>query len=214
MVELEQRRGGHRPLAELDVLLLTDESPQRFGQRLADHEPSLDAVINGWIRRPESDRRSEMIELSMDVSGGSAHVRDDALVVTVTLRNHSDRTMYAYEEARKIQYDAATKRLRLLFHDHEADPIVEQHLLRPHIKEIPAGEEADVQVRLPHEMRRLRSAEELAGLAAVRQTPRCTTCNAWLTPTTSTSRWRSPTRRSTRPSARTRWEPNCDSLPL
>ena len=41
-------------LAELDVLLLTDESRQRFGQRLADHEPSLDAVINGWIRRPES----------------------------------------------------------------------------------------------------------------------------------------------------------------
>ena len=107
-----------------------------------------------------------MIEGSMDVSGGSAHVREDALVVTVRLRNRSDRTMYAYEEARKIQYDAATKRLRLLFHDHEADPVVEQHLLRPHIKEIPAGEEADVQVRLPHEMRRLRSAEESAGLAA------------------------------------------------
>jgi hypothetical protein len=41
-------------LAELDVLLLTDESRQRFGQRLADHEPSLDAVISGWIRRPEA----------------------------------------------------------------------------------------------------------------------------------------------------------------
>ena len=41
-------------LAELDVLLLTDESRQRFGQRLADREPSLDAVINGWISRPEA----------------------------------------------------------------------------------------------------------------------------------------------------------------
>lgn len=107
-----------------------------------------------------------MIEDSMNVTGGSARVREDALVVTVTLRNRSDRTMYAYEEARKIQYDAATKRLRLLFHDHEADPVVMQHLLRPHIKEIPAGEEAEVQVRLPHEMRRLRSAAESARLAA------------------------------------------------
>ena len=41
-------------LTELDVLLLTHKSRQRFGERLAHHEPGLDAVIDGWIRRPET----------------------------------------------------------------------------------------------------------------------------------------------------------------
>lgn len=96
----------------------------------------------------------------LEIVDGAVTREEQAVVVTLRLRNHSDRTLYAYSSPRKIQYDADTSRLRLVLHDEEANPTVEPHLRRPHLLELEPESETEMRIELPLQIARLRAASE------------------------------------------------------
>jgi hypothetical protein len=143
-----------------------------------DFQRQHDSSTTGWSRlgSPQALKEISMGDMAagteLEIVDGAITREEQVFVVTLKLRNHSDRTLYAYSSPRKIQYDADTSRVRLVLHDEEANPIVESHLRRPHLLELEPESETEMRIELPPQIARLRAASETKkGRPEVEQIP-------------------------------------------
>lgn len=104
-----------------------------------------------------------MKDKDVDVRSAVAEVADHEVTVRLVLHNQTDRSAYAYGTPRKIEFDGGSGTLRVILHDQTMDPVLDPHLLRPTIVELPAGADTELAVTLPRTLRRMRSREEIAG---------------------------------------------------
>lgn len=97
-----------------------------------------------------------------DISG---RVDDDHIVVTVTIFNPQQRTLYAYGSPRRIAYDPDSRTMTVALHDEHIDPDhpLAPHLPQPRFVQLEGNTETDVEIVLPAISRRIRSADERAG---------------------------------------------------
>lgn len=94
-------------------------------------------------------------------------VDDDQLVVRITVRNREARTVHAYSSVRRVQYDPATRTLRLCLHDGhvEEDSPVARHLKKPRFVDLKGNADSEITLSLPPVMRRLVPSAEAGGAA-------------------------------------------------
>ena len=98
------------------------------------------------------------IELQ-DITG---EVRPDGIVLTVTVFNPEERTLYAYSSPRRIVYDTGTRTLTVSLHDHHVGPDhpIAPHLPQPRFESLEGRTQTDVPIYLPRVLRRIREAAE------------------------------------------------------
>lgn len=92
----------------------------------------------------------------------TGEVRPDGVVLTVTVFNPEDRTLYAYSSPRRIVYDAGTKTLTVSLHDHHVEPDhpIAPHLPQPRFESLEGHAQTDVPIYLPRVLRRVRDASQ------------------------------------------------------
>lgn len=90
---------------------------------------------------------------------------DDHVLVSATIHNPTERTLYAYETPRRIRYDAATSTILVDLNDEHVDPDhpVAPHLPQPRFLALEGGADTVLRVQLPRTLNRVRPAEERHG---------------------------------------------------
>jgi len=96
----------------------------------------------------------------MTDAGLVAHLRsvrelDDALEVVVDVGNDSDRTLHYVAEVRAIDYDPATRRLRLRLSDRGRQLVIEAAMVEPTFRTVEPHSEASLVLSLPRTIVRL-----------------------------------------------------------
>lgn len=91
-----------------------------------------------------------------------ANLKEENVVLTIAVRNPTDRTLYAYASPRRIEYDPSTRKLTVALHDQHIGPDhpMAPHLPHPRIEPLEAEGVTPVAVQLPPVVRRVRSAAE------------------------------------------------------
>jgi len=78
--------------------------------------------------------------------------------LTVSVTNHSDKTLYVISEPRTMRYDAASNTLFLGLSEEPPGPELDQVHLRkllPHVQAIPAGQSVNLELSVPAVIKRL-----------------------------------------------------------
>lgn len=104
----------------------------------------------------------KMEQESVRMQSAAAEIADQEVTVRLVLHNGADRTAYAYASPRKIAFDRPSGTLRVILHDQDMDPALDDHLLRPPMVELPGGADTELALRLPKTLRRMRSRDEIA----------------------------------------------------
>ena len=85
-----------------------------------------------------------------------ARVTDEAIVLTIELVNDTDRTLHAYREARRVQYDEASGTLRVGLTDREASANgTSGSFVLPRMASVDPHGTATIEVRLPRVITRI-----------------------------------------------------------
>ena len=82
------------------------------------------------------------------------------LIVTIELRNKSQRTLHVYAEPRNIQYDQATKRLTIYLTDRQTKEMMGSIFRRPRLRAVDANGTTVLTLKLPRELTRLAQTAE------------------------------------------------------
>lgn len=88
---------------------------------------------------------------------------DDAVVLTVKLRNPQNRALHYIADPRGIIYDPATRRLRVQLSDQGRGPIPGGMVVEPRIRSVDPNSEASLTVRLPKTIVKLAATPSPAG---------------------------------------------------
>ncbi len=99
----------------------------------------------------------------------------DKFVITIKVRNTGERTLHAYGSPRRIYYDRASAKLRLVLHDHsmseEEEKLISPHLKRPYFVPLEAQVATDIKIRLDPIIKRIRPALERGNGPMIEELP-------------------------------------------
>ncbi len=92
---------------------------------------------------------------------------EEWFVVSITVENPMDRTLYAYGSVRRLFYDNNTRKLTLYLHDQhltaDEEKLVSPHLKQPRFVPLEADAETDIKLTIPPVYIRARTAAERGG---------------------------------------------------
>ena len=90
-----------------------------------------------------------------------AHDDGTNLIVTIELRNDSDRTLHAYAEQRNLQYDPAAKQLTIFLTDRQTKELMGSIFRRPRLRAVDPHGTTVLTLQLPRQLTRfLQTAEK------------------------------------------------------
>lgn len=92
---------------------------------------------------------------------------EEWFVVSITVENPMDRTLYAYGSVRRLFYDNNTRKLTLYLHDQhltaDEEKTVSPHLKQPRFVPLEADAKTDIKLTIPPVYNRVRTAAERGG---------------------------------------------------
>jgi hypothetical protein len=97
-----------------------------------------------------------------DLEIGKTEMHDDGtnLIVTIELKNDSDRTLHAYADPRNIQYDPATKKLTIYLTDRATKETMASIFRRPRLRAVDPKATTVLTLKLPRQLTRFAKSEE------------------------------------------------------
>lgn len=102
-------------------------------------------------------------ENAIQIVSGRTSIEGDQFVISISIKNPLQRTVYAYGKPRRIFYDNNTGKLTLFFHDHmdeKEEKIFSPHLKEPHFVQLEGKTTTEIKVKLNKVINRIRSGAE------------------------------------------------------
>jgi hypothetical protein len=89
-----------------------------------------------------------------DLEVARVETRDDGtnLIVTIELRNRSERTLHVYAEYRKIEYDEAAKKLTIYLTDRKSKEVTGSIFRWPRLRAVDPNGTTVLTLKLPREL--------------------------------------------------------------